>query len=360
MATSDRIDRFRFNAGEGLDEADFNELQELMRRQLYTELLGYMTNEPWVETASPLANPVCRPFGDALAPVHVPMTATVRITGGFFLFAPTTDPGQPSQWVLSHRLEDTITDTFDVVTTSANADPSDPRNDLLTVKVEDTITDAADDENRDFEDAITRAKTTVSTNKRYRTRATYTVYEGTPGAGDPVTPADEVVIARYVMQPSSSEYLAADIEDLRTPSVWPITGPKLVAIEPLTATNDVALTLTTGQQAFFRIPAVEGMVFSRARVRASIETVDAELTLSMTRYDDGSNISGSGGPVSASNTPVSSGTGPQTVEFIPSPNQTIDRIGEILRLELQHTGTADNVFVYAIDVLLSQPSAPTP
>ena len=221
MITKDHIEQIPFHDGEGFDELDLEALQRLVRRHMYTDLVGAMGAEAWLGGA--LASPQCRPFGDALAAVHVPGTATVRLNGGFFLFAAEMDPGQPSPHAIAHRIADA---TFDAGTSSANAAGSD-RHDLVTVAMQDQIEDSADQVSRFFEDAATRVKTAQTFVKRQRARATFQIYEGTPGGGDPAVPGTEVAIARYIMRAGDSTYADTDIEDLRTPAIWP--APSMLA-----------------------------------------------------------------------------------------------------------------------------------
>ncbi len=223
MATFDYIHRFRANDGEGIDPDDVNDRAALMRRVLWTDFFGLVGTEPWVRSALPLADPVCRPFGDALLPVHVPATKTVRVMDGGVFFAPAADPGTPAQHALFHRLGAEVTGTSDVVTTS-DGDPVFDRNDILWARVTEVTDVVGDNVSRDFQDEVTRALTTQpATNKRYRTQLELDVTEGTPGAlpVDPAIPADAVPIARYVMRNLATQYEAADITDLRTTDIWP-------------------------------------------------------------------------------------------------------------------------------------------
>lgn len=224
MATNEYIERFRYNDGEGIEFPDFNDQQTLVRRTFHGDVNGLVHGEPWTTDALPLSAPVCRPIGDALIPVLNGGTADVRVNNGGLYFAPVADPGTPAQHVLFHRLGGQTVgtppaNTFAVSTSSASGGGAGDRNDLLTAKVIE-VTNVADDVARDFEDAL-GALTSQATNKRFRTQLELLVVEGTEGAGDPAVAADVVTIARYIMRDGASVYTAADIEDLRAPSVAP-------------------------------------------------------------------------------------------------------------------------------------------
>lgn len=233
MATSEYIERFRYNDGEGIEFPDFNDQQTLVRRTFHGDVNGLVHGDPWTTSALPLSAPVCRPIGDALLPVLNAGTADVRVNNGGLYFAPVADPGTPDQHVLFHRLGGQTAgtppaNTFAVSTSSASGGGAGDRNDLLTAQVIE-VNNAADDEPRDFEDAVTGQLSSNTPNKRFRTQLELLVVEGVEGAGDPAVAADVVTIARYIMRDGAAVYTAADIEDLRQ-SDWRSFVPTITGV----------------------------------------------------------------------------------------------------------------------------------
>ena len=233
-----RIDYVRFNGREYVVFDDHNAHQTLARRRLYTDLVGLMGAEPWIQAPGL----TLRCIGNALTPTGTGTNVITLNAGGVF-FSPAADPGDPAANVLFHRV------LANIVTPAASANPGPgDRVDIVTIKVDPDATDAADNESRIVKDAVTGVLTNQNLSKRYRTDLVWQTIEGTPGGGTPATPAGEVKIAEATMLDATAVY--DSIDDLRSQSLWPDPGD----LSPLTAVGDPTFAVA---QTFDWLPIIE-------------------------------------------------------------------------------------------------------
>lgn len=111
----------------------------------------------------------------------------------------------------------------DVDLATAVGDATNPRMDIVEMKLE-IVEDTPDA--RDFEDAITRAKSTTNPNKARRTKATFQIKQGTPAASPsyPACTAGFVPIAAvWIPATHNGGHSIVDMRDLR----WPIGGVRV-------------------------------------------------------------------------------------------------------------------------------------
>lgn len=209
-ATNEKIEAMRWENQDIADVRDVNNQNRLLLRRFY-EVLGAMGYVPGAPSAGGSV-PAVRTIGGALVPGTVG-TADVTVAPGVFLFVPSADPGQPDPNIFAHVVDSAVA----VGTASDNLAGGDTRIDLLTVKVDRDILNAADQETRKGRTPA-NVIVQVTPHKRVRTRATFAYYEGTPGAGDPATPSDEVVIARYTMLDATDVF--DSVENLLTATGW--------------------------------------------------------------------------------------------------------------------------------------------
>lgn len=235
MTTDIYSKRVLFSDGEGVDPFDFNELQRLASRQLLDNLLGSLVPDAIDDPTNP---------GGVAALLDFELSRGVNsglITPNDLAF--TTNPGC-GYWKASTNARElvcvpgTIIQFIDSLTAptdtafatfrlggygtaltiqTAVGDASLPRIDLVELKLEYVD---ADPENRDFEDAITGAKTTTTPNKTRRVQATIQVKQGTPNVV-PHYPAPSAgfvaMCAVWVPDNHNAVHSTANIRDLRMP-----------------------------------------------------------------------------------------------------------------------------------------------
>lgn len=207
---------FLFSDGEGIDYNDLNNLQRLLRRELYDELLlelGYV-GEP-VPNGS-----VLRPFGPALAVrgQGAGEGRLIDILGGFGVWFGTGADPDYAKWPFY------FAGAADVVI-GVNA-LGGVRHDLVCARVQKV--DGAS-ESRDFKDATTGAITTQSMNKRRTQTLDYVVVAGTVVATDPNVPAGYQKIARLRLPNGFTDVLQTYVDDYRTPFGSALVNPPLPA-----------------------------------------------------------------------------------------------------------------------------------
>lgn len=190
MAEHDQQESFLFNDGEGLTFQDLNELQRLSERRL----MDYVV-DPLVLAPGDTVDTWLRVIGPALCPFETGTPdMNVNVQQGTCVRAQTVDPGQPLPHHLLHYLDSTQViainaasafERWDIISASVAYDPLD--------------TGSVDAETRDFEDAVTGALSTVTYDKRRRTKLTLTYTPGTIASTEPSEPSGERRIARIVV-----------------------------------------------------------------------------------------------------------------------------------------------------------------
>lgn len=200
------VKRVLFSDGEGLVYTDFNDLQKLLQVAALDvsawPILNLSANCGVDRGADPkyTLGSFCRTRAFTKGNGCQPQCGTNRESGTATALTSGLSPGMVGMWVkpatyfrpsmIDPRMRWVqLSSWLDVeFTHSSNSGGGSERFDIVTVAFTEVDGDA---ESRDFEDATTRAKTTSSTNKRTSVLATFTKYEGTPGAGVPSVPTDE-------------------------------------------------------------------------------------------------------------------------------------------------------------------------
>lgn len=217
------IKRVKFNNGEGIDPADFNQLQVIQeqRSAIVAGTAGGMTENKFGVGAL-LRTEHLWVRGDACAPYPGGTARTIRIL-----------PGAMYQWLGQAQLYASpnfeangfgntdmglcyYADSGELDTTHA-VGSAQPRWDVVSVLL--SVVDG-ESESRDFEDATTRVVTSTSMNKRTRVIVTKTVTQGTPGATPylPLLPAGHVPLyAIYIPAAHNAVFDALAIWDFRMP-----------------------------------------------------------------------------------------------------------------------------------------------
>ncbi len=220
--------RVLFHPGEGLDDRDFNDTQLYTYSQLVENLLASAPARAIDNPVSPLSI-IDHEIGDVWNDGTLTNTGEVfcPYAGAGYVRATananelTTVPGPIMQCIGS---------TFDgsgesvalfrlptTTLTTTTGDATHPRVDLVEVKLE--FVDA-DNTARDFEDAITGAKTTTNFDKTRRVQCTIQIKAGTPAAS-PAYPAPTagyaVLAAVYVPALHNAAHSADNLRDHRFP-----------------------------------------------------------------------------------------------------------------------------------------------
>lgn len=240
MATYDDeiFSRVLFTTGEGVDERDFNILQQkLMART--ADVFGLGGIAAAIGDAGDL-DTVINLEGPSLLGLFIGYEQTVVFTpqpwNGFW-FAGTANQLQFCPGPLLYFLDEPGpigTDPTSEVgasndarvlysypqfapLTTAVGDATNPRFDLVEIKME---FDDGLSQSRDFEDAITRAKTTTSTDKFRFVKITYQIKAGTPAA-NPVYPTCTAgflpMCAVYIPATHNAVHDPSNIRDMRYP-----------------------------------------------------------------------------------------------------------------------------------------------
>lgn len=188
MAT-DLYSKVLFNDGEGVDPVDFNNAQKFLMAHLQDSTLQYLIGASKAFTIDP-TNGLYDPeyagengtdaetrFAYCLSPGAAYLRRgsganVVQITAGTLIQKVGTSAGTDAT-LIPYTFNGTETWTI------AAGDASNPRVDLLQMKLEYID---GNSETRDFEDAVTRAKSTTTPNKRRRVQCTLSVKQGTPAA----------------------------------------------------------------------------------------------------------------------------------------------------------------------------------
>lgn len=250
MATAtDIYQEVLFSDGEGATPDDINESQRRLRGMILDTLLAFrITNG--IQDGSGGIGAVLDPelgdwlvYGDlAAAAAQVAFTPFPQTGFTNNDLAARTLVVQPGVFVQS--LQDIASSTPDLPTcllftlnapvslVTAVGDATNPRVDLVEMKLE-IVEDSPDA--RDFEDAVTRAKSSTNPNKARRTKATFQIKAGTPAAS-PAYPSCTAgfvpVSAVWVPATHNAVHSGANMRDLR----WPLGGVRVYDVD-ITAFN---------------------------------------------------------------------------------------------------------------------------
>ncbi len=184
-----------FSSGEAIEDADFMRLQKMLRSQAwdYAGIEGGFTSIDFGQ-GSIDRQAVLWAAGVAGAPY--PDVAAVKML---------VNPGWIGQWISginkpvdggSYTSEEPSFVAYHVgpneLDTQHDVGSAGDRWDLVSVKIAPATYTDGDAETRHFEDAVTRAKSSVSVNKRQRLAITKTLTKGASGGGIPALPAGHV------------------------------------------------------------------------------------------------------------------------------------------------------------------------
>lgn len=226
--TTDQYARVLFQDGGGIDTDDLNGAASRGLAVLWDQVIRELIPNRAIATAANEDTQIdmtAIPYALALTtmgarPVQGTTFQRVRITRGTLMQAIVATPtgAEPAVLGFSFSGNDELI--------IAAGDPSNPRVDLIQMKLE-YVEDTAPA--RYFEDAVSRAKTTVTANTRRRVKCTLSLKQGTPGAS-PVYPTPDTgccVIAGLVVgagwvnafQPKIADSAGAElvIHDQRMP-----------------------------------------------------------------------------------------------------------------------------------------------
>lgn len=213
-----KLTKVLFNDGEGLDFNDLNDLIEEGRKHAVVALLSpgrggagsyegmALSGSQWLHVT-----------GDSCAPKASATNLTVDVLGGLITHS-TSFAGAPGDFSAGASLGAPATYAAylnELRTTHAGGAGSD-RWDLVSLHLSEAD---GGSESRDFEDATTRAKTTVAQLKQRNVIMTKTLTAGTPGSGViPACPAGDVPLyAVMVPTGAAGVLLNSNIRDLRMP-----------------------------------------------------------------------------------------------------------------------------------------------
>lgn len=203
-----------FNDGEGVLLEDFDRMQYLRDiRELDERMYGAIIRtqlargEPYYAPSTFAAGVDSKRWfvrGRSLTPyLSGGGGYGVKLLGGFGVRKRTTAPTLPGGGTPDYTrlLQHYFTDTVDVGTLNSNSSGN-PRYDAIYATLSEASGDA---ESRHFEDATTRAKSSITPDKRFATAATWTILEGTPASPPaiPSVPASSA-LACAILVPSGS------------------------------------------------------------------------------------------------------------------------------------------------------------
>ncbi len=243
MATYDdyQFSRVYFNDGEGVDPVDFNRLQQKMLAVLpeimlfhgLADSIGDPTDADAVVEfeSSNLMGTLVNDYNDIIiaprpnAAFWFPHPVTART----LICAPgpiaqivdepsgSNDPDSETPGYDARIVMGMMGGAGNLSLQTAVGDATNPRIDIIEVKLE-AIT--GESETRDFEDAVTGAKTTITPNKRRFTRVNYQIKQGTPAALPSYpTPSTGYTAMAAVWVPATHNavHAAINIRDMRFP-----------------------------------------------------------------------------------------------------------------------------------------------
>lgn len=245
--------QMHFNDGEGIDHNDLNDMRKMLQKEQadfwYARMVQPNNMAANYDDSFELggANAVGT-IGWALGLVPGAANRGVSLRPGSFIHCTSdgsapTDTGDYDDTERANWLVTFAGQSFEL---SANA-TGDDRWDM--VVIDDDFTEVAgDEEERDFEDATTRAKSTDDFPKRVSFASggasPFSIVEGTPGAGYPAIPTGFERVARLKVRPAATTLatsranLIADVED----HTYPI-GRRWVGCMALEAQREVDGTM---------------------------------------------------------------------------------------------------------------------
>jgi hypothetical protein len=206
MSVPTFFDRVLFNDGEGIDHADFNTLQQMMRAQVADTLWSMHARLSEAQYVPTVNTQIWVPTGShAMAKAGGSNLQVVSTAGLIAQYATATDPDGATPRMLQYWLA-----ANDITQVCNAADATNPRFDLIAVKLTDGVASAST--SKDFQDAITGAVTTTSFNKRTSTTLTVSYVPGTP-AGSPAFPAIPAGFAAWAYVYVPATYATTFVQD---------------------------------------------------------------------------------------------------------------------------------------------------
>jgi hypothetical protein len=176
-------------------------------------MAGWAIQDDIDATGPSIDNMYC--LGNGGAPYAADTGLTIKNLRGLVLqrIAGTVPIGTDPQFLSYYLDDDEYSSTLPAVTT-------DPRWDIVCIKLEQESADAADQELRDFEDALTRELTTTNVIKKRKVKATIQVVTGVEAVNpvEPATPSGFVKIAAFQVRFGETEFdPKQDVRDYRVP-----------------------------------------------------------------------------------------------------------------------------------------------
>jgi len=217
VLTSTRLNEVLWNNGEGITLGDLNDAQRYTKALLLDYVMG--EGRAWHDYTGTQPSPDPKHCYVPHALSAFPYSSTARVVNN--------NAGVLMQWTGSSSIvpPDGLTPAFklfpvadgQLATTLSIGDATNPRVDAIFIKIEEID---ADSQARDFEDAVTGAKTSQTFFKKKRTQLSKNVIEGTPGANPlvPATPAGYVPWCYvYVPATHNAAFTNQQLHDKRMP-----------------------------------------------------------------------------------------------------------------------------------------------
>ncbi len=285
----ENLNEVLFNEGEGLEHGDLNNIQRYMKVAIQDHMFGEMARDfmgaPLIGGSTETV--VFVPHVNNAFPVSGVMTIT-NTEGTVCQWVDEQDPnGEEPMFLACHLENDDLLFTLDD-NTSGN-----PRIDGVYIKLSH---DEGGAEDRDFEDAITSAVTTVSTNKKYQIKLESQVVTGTAAATPalPSTPAGYAVYC-YVAVPTGSTLAGltaittAQISDMRMPfrikSSYIPAYQAAITVGTPTVDATIGAQLTPADALRFFFPGGADARIIAVDVITSSYSGSASLACSLARFD---------------------------------------------------------------------------
>lgn len=296
--------RVLFNDGEGVEQVDFNDLQYVRWAENFAALQAMLGSVENIDLngfqAMGTDKVFCPRAGAGYIENNFSGLQLDFIRGAMLL----KNPDSTSEFPIDEA-ENPMTlvmlDTDLAFITLDTADGSNPRIDLIEVKITDAeVSDSS--ASRDKEDAVTRALTTITPDKRRRAEVTFRVKNGTPAA-DPSPPTVDAGWAEL-----ANVFVGTGATSLTFDTVWDLRFPMQVEFQRIFPTmlgywgslldwsndavgNAVALTkLTATDTPAFAFPHTgdQNARILGFMINAEIATLDGNEAVNIVRYDDNS------------------------------------------------------------------------
>jgi len=206
MSVPTFFDRVLFNDGEGIDHADFNTLQQMIRAQVADTVWSMRAKSAELLYVPNLNSQVWIPTGSHALPHGGASNLQVVNTPGMIAqYTTVSDPDGATPHMLQYWL---AANDISVIVNAADA--TNPRIDLIVVKLIDG--NATSSVSKDFQDALTGAVTSTSFNKRTSTSLTVSYVAGT-AAASPTAPAIPTGFAAWAYVYVPATYATTFVDD---------------------------------------------------------------------------------------------------------------------------------------------------